>query len=155
MIKEEINKLKEITDELMKVDYALLVKEQQWEIFFKSVPESVFIIDSELNIIYANNELINNLNFDSNEKLIGSNYLSIFKEFNGDKLVSNKIPRFFKCLNGWYSSSISTIEEDGYIMGYVCTLHDNNEIIEIKQKLSKTNDELLRIKKECGMQMSV
>ncbi len=151
MIKDEIKKLRDMTEALIDANNVLLENEQQWETAFKSVPESIFVVDIDYNVVYANDVLKNRLN---REDFVGENCYEILTKLLSikglDALKEINKPIFFKCLNGWYSYSFSAIKEGNHLIGYTCVLKNENDKVMVEQELIRLNEELSKIKKECG-----
>jgi PAS domain-containing protein len=149
-IKDELKKLKSVTEALMEVNDDIFNNVYKWERTFKSVPDPVVVLDINYEVIYANTTVLNKVG--GTDEFIGKDCNDI-----ASKLISSadKGPTFLKCLNGWYSYSYSSIEEDGCIIGYIFILKDESETMTLKRELNDVNQELIRVRKEYGLSASV
>jgi sensor histidine kinase regulating citrate/malate metabolism len=149
MIKDEIKKLRSMTDLLIEANMVLLEHDDYLEIALKSIPELILIVDIEYKVIFVNNALKNKLKGDENILVVQSYYDIITKEmeFNESK-GDGKEPVFFKCFDGWYSYSFSPIKEGNVVVGYTCLFKNEDNNVEMRKELVRVNGELTRIKEK-------
>lgn len=149
-IRDELKKLKSVTEALIDVNDDIFGNVYKWERTFKSVPDPVVVLDINYEVIYANTTVLNKVG--NPDELIGKDCNTIASGLIGSK---DKGPTFFKCLNGWYSYSYSSIEENGCVIGYIFILKDESETMTLKKELSDVNQELTRVRREYGLVASV
>lgn len=144
--KDELKKLKELTDVLVSNGY-LTDQASQWEAALDAIPEIIFIIDPDFDIKFVNKKFVERIGLDK-YSLINKKCYDVITCCNeeGNCLCEEgqqepvlfgdiKIVRGF---DGWFSFTRSPVyNEECGLLGYICVLVDVTERKKAKEELDK------------------
>jgi len=140
MVAEDIKKLRQITDALVKSDY-LIDQTKEWEYVLDSMPDAIFIINCQYLIKFVNKKLAKLLGIDRHEAidkscneviLSGNIHLCDFSNCKNNVTIQETY--HLDSLHGWYQFIKSPIRSaSGKILGFICILRDVTEA-EIKKR---------------------
>lgn len=151
MVAEEIKKLRQITDALIRNDY-LIDQTKEWEYVLDALPDAVFIIDCDYVLKFANKKLSLLLKMER-ASFIGKNCYDVISSLDPSlceiSCCRSKLniseTHYFKNIKGWFNITKTPIySSTNKLLGFICLLKDVTEI-ELKKRELAVSEKKYRV----------